>query len=247
MKPEIAAHLIKLNRHFYTEFAAPFSATRQRLQPGVTALLEKIPVQANLLDLGCGNGKLARALDARGHQGFYVGLDLSSVLLEDARHNLSPGLEAEFHQANLAEPGWEQVLSHRIFDVTLCLAVLHHLPGTECRRQLLGDIYRILAPGGLLMLSVWQFLQNERLRARIQPWEYAGLQVEDVDPGDYLLDWRRGGHGLRYVHHFDQAELQELADGSGFAIQTSFKSDGQGGQLSLYQIWNKPAKPPVNF
>jgi tRNA (uracil-5-)-methyltransferase TRM9 len=98
-----------------------------------------------------------------------------------------------------------------------------------------------------LMLSVWQFLQNERLRARIQPWEYAGLQVEDVDPGDYLLDWRRGGHGLRYVHHFDQAELQELAAGSGFAIQTSFKSDGQGGQLSLYQIWNKPAKPPVNF
>jgi hypothetical protein len=31
-----------------------------------------------------------------------------------------------------------------------------------------------------------------------------GLSANDVDPGDYLLDWRSGGEGLRYIHHFSE-------------------------------------------
>jgi hypothetical protein len=58
-----------------------------------------------------------------------------------------------------------------------------------------------------------------------------------VDAGDYLLDWRSGGEGLRYVHHFDEAELQGLAERSGFQIDETFYSDGETGNLGLYEIW----------
>jgi hypothetical protein len=60
---------------------------------------------------------------------------------------------------------------------------------------------------------------------------------EQVDVGDYLLDWRQGGYGLRYVHYFDEVELVELAQLSGYRILESFYSDGKGGRLSLYQTW----------
>ncbi len=66
--------------------------------------------------------------------------------------------------------------------------------------------------------SNWQFLNSPRLRKRIQPWTRAGLTADQVDPGDYLLDWRRGGEGLRYVHHFSPEELAELAAETGFRV-----------------------------
>jgi len=58
-----------------------------------------------------------------------------------------------------------------------------------------------------------------------------------VDAGDYLLDWRSGGEGLRYVHHFGEAELRELAATTGFQVKEVFYSDGETGNLGLYQVW----------
>ena len=55
--------------------------------------------------------------------------------------------------------------------------------------------------------------------------------------GDYLLDWRRDGNGLRYVHHFNEEELAALASDSGFSVLETFNSDGESGNLGLYQVW----------
>ena len=72
---------------------------------------------------------------------------------------------------------------------------------------------------------------------RLFPGEKIGIKESDVDPGDFLLDWRRGGFGLRYVHHFSEDELNMLAAESGFRVVESFHSDGITGDLGLYQIW----------
>lgn len=61
----------------------------------------------------------------------------------------------------------------------------------------------------------------------------------EVDPGDYLLDWRSGGAGLRYVHHFSEAELGELAHEAEFRVEETFYSDGETRNLGLYQVWRK--------
>jgi hypothetical protein len=58
-----------------------------------------------------------------------------------------------------------------------------------------------------------------------------------MDPGDALLDWRSGGLGLRYVHHFTPDELSDLARDAGFSLEETFWSDGEGGRLGLYQVW----------
>jgi hypothetical protein len=103
--------------------------------------------------------------------------------------------------------------------------------------QFLKQVHRLLKSNGHFIFSVWQFLNSPRLTARIQDWNTVGLSEDQVDPGDYLLDWRYGGHGLRYVHHYSQKELLEIAEVCGFRVYDSFLSDGKGNNLSLYQDW----------
>ncbi len=235
MNPSTTSRLLELNRQFYQTFAIPFSATRQRLQPGVLKILEQISPEADLLDLGCGNGELAHELARCGHAGSYIGLDFSSTLLEQA----AEGQPANFHfvMADLANPAWDVSLTSGFFDAALAFAVLHHLPGVDFREHLLCRARDLIKPGGCFIHSEWQFMNSPRLAARVQPWESIGLSQQDVDPGDYLLDWRQGGKGLRYVHHFSEAELAELATKAGFGIIESFLSDGENGRLGLYQVW----------
>ena len=241
MEPEIVQRLLDLNRQFYQTFALQFSATRQRLQPGVKIVLPELALASSILDLGCGNGRLIRELARLEYKGKYTGLDFSQGLLEEARRALPPGLEAVFSQADLSSDDWQAGLPVKSFQVVLALAVLHHIPSASLRRQILRKVHDLLAPGGLFILSNWQFLSSPRLRGRIQPWEAAGLSETQVEPGDYLLDWRQGDFGLRYVHHFSPQELQLLASETAFVVEDSFLSDGENQQLSLYQKWTAAA------
>lgn len=235
MNPTTLSRLLELNRQFYQTFALQFSATRQRLQPGVMRILGQISQVDSLVDLGCGNGELARQLARQGYEGVYTGLDFSSVLLEHA----AAGQPANFHflQADLSTTEWDTPLAGCQYDISLAFAVLHHLPGVDLRLQVLLNVRSLLSAGGRFIHSEWQFLNNPRLAARVQPWEVIGLSEHDVDPGDYLLDWRQGGKGLRYVHHFSETELAELAGLAGFEVMETFLSDGENNRLGLYQVW----------
>ena len=235
MNPTTISHLLELNRQFYQTFALPFSSTRLRLQPGVRRILDSISPSANILDLGCGNGEFARQLAERQHKGTYTGLDFSAALLAQ----VGQGLPSNFHflQADLSSEDWDAPLVSKQVDLAVAFAVLHHLPGDELRLQVLRKVRILLSSGGRFIHSEWQFLNSPRLKGRIQPWDNLGLSTADVDPGDYLLDWRQGGTGLRYVHHFSENELKQLAARAGFAIVESFLCDGENSRLGLYQTW----------
>lgn len=238
MNPTTISCLLDLNRQFYQTFALPFSSTRLRLQPGVRRILDDISSSANILDLGCGNGELARQLAERRHQGTYTGVDFSPTLLAQ----VGQGLPSNFHflQADLSDGDWNAPLEGMRVDLVAAFAVLHHLPGEGLRLQVLRKVSAFLSPAGRFIHSEWQFLNSPRLKNRVQPWERVGLSEGEVDPGDYLLDWRQGGTGLRYVHHFSEDELKQLAAKAGFEIIDSFLSDGENSRLGLYQVWQIP-------
>jgi 2-polyprenyl-3-methyl-5-hydroxy-6-metoxy-1,4-benzoquinol methylase len=245
MDSAVAQRLVALNHQFYQTFASPFSDTRQRLQPGVTRVLERVLPNATILDVGCGNGQLWRSLVGSGFQGRYVGLDFSPALLGFARTPPpEPTGQAEFLTADLADPRWDAELPVAQYDTILALAVFHHLPGSELQRQTARIIRTHLSPQGSFVLSAWQFLNSPRLAARVQPWEGIGLHPQQLDPGDYLLDWRQGGTGLRYVHQFSATELESLARETGFTVVDQFYSDGENHHLSLYQTWKKTGNDP---
>jgi tRNA (uracil-5-)-methyltransferase TRM9 len=235
---DIVRRLVDLNRAFYQTFAAPFSATRVRVQPGARRLLARVPPQSAVADLGCGDGNAARWLGAHGHCGRYLGLDLSPALLEIARA-AEYRFPAEFLAIDFLVEGWDRAFPEASFDFVAAFAVLHHIPSEPGRVAFLTACRRLLIPGAPLFLSNWQFLRSERLRGRIVPWSAIGLSESDIDPGDFLLDWRRGGRGLRYVHIIDAEERSRLASRSGFAEKECFVSDGEGGSLADYAVWER--------
>jgi tRNA (uracil-5-)-methyltransferase TRM9 len=233
-----AARLIELNRDFYTHFGDSFSATRHRIQPGVRRVLEDLNRDENILDLGCGNGEFARELASRGHRGTYLGVDFSLPLLRDAQ-SFPEGFFASFKSVNLTQLSAfsDQLSAVGGWSLITAFAVLHHIPSTQLRVDILQTVHQLLKPSGLFIHSNWQFLNSEKLKARIQPWEAVAISPSEVDAQDYLIDWRSGGTGLRYVHHFNEGELQELAIATGFQIMETFYSDGETGNLGLYQLW----------
>jgi tRNA (uracil-5-)-methyltransferase TRM9 len=244
MDPDTAARLIEINRDFYTRFGDSFSATRHRIQPGVRRVLGRLKGDESILDLGCGNGELARELAKQGHRGPYLGLDFSLPLLQDA-DSQPQGLFARFLETDITQLSniEDQLSIPGGWSLITAFAALHHIPSEEIRLNILQAVHKLLAGNGNFILSNWQFLKSEKLRGRIQDWSKAGLSRNEVDPGDYLLDWRSGGDGLRYVHHFSEEELASLADAAGFVVREPFYSDGESGDLGLYQIWEiKPTR-----
>jgi tRNA (uracil-5-)-methyltransferase TRM9 len=240
MQPTIAQQLLYLNHKFYTDFGPSFSATRGRVQPGVRRVLDSLHGDEAILDLGCGNGELARTLARDSHHGAYLGLDFSLPLLAEA-WALPEGFSAEFREVNLTKLSVDSVQSSVIshWSLITAFAVLHHIPSQSLRLDILRTIRELLADKGRFIHSNWQFLNSPRLRRRVREWSETGLSQADVDEGDYLLDWRSGGTGLRYVHHFSEEELAELATSSGFRIVETFHSDGKEGNLAIYQTWQK--------
>ena len=236
MKKETIEKIIEVNRQFYQSFGEAFSATRGRIQPGVRKILEGIGRNRTILDLGCGNGEFARQLADAGHTAPYLGVDFSLPLLNDAMR-VPEDFPAKFLKLDITSEDWSKISG--IYPLITCFATLHHIPGEETRLRILRNIHQRLSPSGQFIFSNWQFLNSERLVKRIQSWDMVNINESDVDKDDYLLDWRSGGTGFRYAHHYSEDELAYLAKKSDFKIVNSYYSDGATGNLGLYQVWEK--------
>ncbi len=236
MQPELVKRLLDLNRDFYARFARDFSETRSGERLSLDPIAPYLSHGLRLLDAGCGNGRLAERLDREGMVLDYTGFDATPDLIAVARSR-KPALRtvnAEFRMADLSEPGWADSLRDRgPFDLILALAVLHHLPGFELRSRVLSDMRSLLAPGGRIILSNWQFDRSERLRGKVVPWTAIGVDERELEPGDALIDWKRGGEGLRYVHLLREEEVSRLARAGGLGVVEQFLANGD---MNLFSI-----------
>jgi tRNA (uracil-5-)-methyltransferase TRM9 len=246
MRPDVARRLLDLNRTFYVTLGVQFDATRGSLPPGMLAAVDALPSSTRtILDAGCGNGRLARALARLERPIAYVGLDADAGLLARAQENVAAlgHVHGRIVQADMAQPGWAHALAGERFDAVFCLATLHHMPGAALRAAIVRDLAAALAPQGRLILSAWQFGHSERLRRRVAPWTEIGLTPADVDPGDALLPWDQGGHALRYVHAIDESEMRRLAQAAGLCVISTTYADGREGTLTLYAVCQRGPQP----
>ncbi len=229
MDEAIVRRLVALNEAFYGRFAAPFAESRAAPQPGYERLLAYAPESGGrVLDVGCGEGRFLRFLRSRGQGVDYTGVDFTAGLL--ALGDTSGRLL----RRDLSLPGSLDDLGH--FDLIVCLSTLQHIPGSDNRARLMAEMGACLLPGAHLVLANWQFVGSQRQRRKIQPWSAAGLETSDVEAGDYLLSWQRGGRGLRYVTLVDEEATRRLAAAAGLRVVAQYRSDGREGDLNLYTI-----------
>jgi len=103
----------------------------------------------NVLDVGCGTGVLTRlAASAVGPAGHVIGIDPAADMIAIANQNaVAEGSRAEFRLAVIENLPFED----NRFDGILSSAMLHHLP-PDLKDKGLQEVYRVLKPGGRLVL-----------------------------------------------------------------------------------------------
>ncbi len=120
-----------------TQSEAEFVIDAMSLSPG-----------AQVLDVGCGYGRHAMELAARGFH--VVGLDLSTPLLvrggEEAHRR---GLEINFIRGDMRELDFENQ-----FDAAYCLFSTFGYFDDETNKRTIGNIARALKPGGRVMIEI---------------------------------------------------------------------------------------------
>ena len=93
------------------------------------------------------------------------------------------------------------------FDWAISIATYHHIEGEEERRVALGELRRVLKPGGEAFITVWN---------RWQPRFW-------FKPREVAVPWRIKDKTLyRYYYLFSYSELERLVKRAGFTVLKSF-------------------------
>lgn len=147
------------------------------------------PVPGRVLDLGCGDGILGRTVLERFPETRVWFADFSDPMLKAARKKLAGDTRVRVVKADFGSKKWVKAVGEgRPFDVVVSGFAIHHQPN-ERKRALYGEIYDMLAPGGL-------FLNLDHVKSPT-------AEIEEVFT-DYFVD-----HLFRFGRSFGSARSRE--------------------------------------
>jgi ubiquinone/menaquinone biosynthesis C-methylase UbiE len=171
------------------------------LGPFAQALVEwaNLPPAAFVLDVGCGTGAAARYAAAHiGPTGRVIGVDVNAGMIAVAKALPPPaGAPIEW----LEQSAYKLSIPDQSVDVALCAQTLQFL---EHQPQALAEIYRILKPGGRIVLSAWCDLQEN-------PYFYATMEAVAQHLGADMAAGLRAGSRLANAE-----EIRALLSTAGF-------------------------------
>ena len=159
------------------------------------------------LEIGFGAGIYLRAL--AGHYAKVVGTDLNEVQFEYVRARTADLINLRI----LIDDITASQLPAHTFDLVLCSEVLEHIPNA-CRA--IGGIRRVIAPGGLLIISTPQRYSLMELACKL-----AFL------PGVIDLVRRVYGEAVFETGHISlmtERQMRHALESAGFRIRQQFKS-----------------------
>lgn len=160
---------------------------------------------------------------------------------EDIVSNLLEGLPA-------AEPANIPALAAATpFDLVVSFGFLHHIPSFDLRQRFLLEALSQVKPGGYLVVSFWQFLNDPAKRAKIEQTHAEALAFFEgsLEPNDYFLGWKNEPDNYRYCHHFSNEEIDRIivALAPHATVVESFSADGKPGNLNRYVVFKRKELP----
>jgi tRNA (cmo5U34)-methyltransferase len=192
---------------------------RHPRRAGEDMLCSVLPGQpTSLLDLGCGDGRLAAlALGARPTVGRVVAVDASAPMVDRARHRFADDDRVTVRHWDMAD----DITPLGSFDVIVSGSAIHHLEDRR-KQTLLGEVATQLTPGGLF--ANLEVVRSATPELHAQFLALIGRPADD--PEDRLasvedqLDWMREA-GL--------SQVDCLWRWRGFALLVGSRSDDPGG------------------
>jgi glycosyltransferase involved in cell wall biosynthesis/SAM-dependent methyltransferase len=117
-----------------------------RVEQFAARLAELCPPPASILDLGCGTGEIAAAIDQMGYQ--VTACDFAEEMIAVARSNYS-GTAVNWVRL---EPDWQALpFADGSFDAIVASSVFEYLDDVP---RVAADLSRVLRPDGVLLLTV---------------------------------------------------------------------------------------------
>ena len=166
------------DRHFW------FRARNRIIATLAGQITTNLPPGYRVLEVGCGTGNVLRVLQKVCSDGVVVGMDLFAEGLQYARGRT----DCPLVQGNIQKPPFGAS-----FDLIGIFDVMEHLPDDE---QLLSDLYKILTPGGTLLLTV---------PAHPSLWSYfdeAARHCRRYEPGELKRKLIRTGYRIDYITQY---------------------------------------------
>jgi len=212
MKKERAKKIIQKNKEDWDDIAKKFSNTRQYLWPELKSLNNYVKTGDRVLDLGCGNARLIKAFKK---EIYYTGVDISKNLINIAKKKYQDKDNIKLINANVINLPFKE----NSFDIVFSIAMFHHIPGLQLRKNFLKEIARVLKKDSNLIITVWNLWRPSiLLRYKIWPmlfgWHPKGLDWKDV----YIPFKSKDKITKRYYHCFTKSELVKLLKKTGFKV-----------------------------
>ena len=211
-----------------------------RADAGIFARLlrEQIPINSNVLEVGCGTGQLSNYLAATTPARVYAAdMTLPSLRLGQDFANRN-GIEGvRFLQTNLFVPA----IKPQSMDVVISNGVLHHTYDTK---KAFMSISRLVKPGGYLIIGLYNNIGRLRTDFRRVLVKMFGEGVLFLDPhlrNELSPEKRRAWINDQYYHPQERkhsiSELMKWFDEAGFSFVSSIpKIIGSfGNDESLFQ------------
>ncbi|MFI1770214.1 class I SAM-dependent methyltransferase [Thalassobellus citreus] len=139
------------------------------------------PKAQYLLDIGCGAGNYSLKMLTKIADLNCTLVDLSRPMLNKAKERVSAKTTStvEIIQGDIREVD----LKDNRFDIILAGAVLHHLRDDNDWETTFDKLFRLLKPGGCLMIS--DLITQETSAVNEYTWERYGDYLESVDGKEY--------------------------------------------------------------
>jgi tRNA (uracil-5-)-methyltransferase TRM9 len=167
-----------MQRRVWDKIADAWKKFRVKPLPEISEFLKED--KGIVLDIGCGSGR--NFISGRK----YVGIDFSKAMIINARKH-----EDEKNIILGVAEAESLPFKDGSFSTVLLLAVLH---SSRNRKQIVGEMFRVMDRGGRAIISVWNRNQprfkNEGTEAFV-PWKQNGEKV------------------MRYYHLYTEDELKE--------------------------------------
>ena len=231
MDSNFAKYLLNKTKQDYNLIAEDFSRTRWNIWSEFGIFRDYIQDGDKVLDAGCGNGRLLELLKDKKID--YLGVDISDKLIELAKKKYPQNNFLIADTLNLPFPD-------NNFDKVFSVAVLHTIPSFEFREKALLELRRVLKPGGLLLLTVWDILRAKNLFLAFKQFLLKLIGKSKLDLGDAFVSW--GTKTNRYYHFFTNRELNTLVSKVGFKVIGKGVARNENKKRSnVYIIAKKPS------
>jgi SAM-dependent methyltransferase len=150
---ENARHYVATGRTDWSDeeyFESGRENVRREILTDMTNICQgKDPKQMKVLEIGCGSGRITRALAELFGEVYAV--DISGEMIRQAKESLAEMPNAHVFQNNGSDLS---VLGDIQVDFAFSYIVFQHIPSREVIRNYVGEVHRLLRPGGLFKFQV---------------------------------------------------------------------------------------------